>query len=64
MCTDALMKGNCPPAGKIILYFTMTNQPKKVAKTGAEQARAYRERIKANKEKYDVYKAQEGEEKE
>ena len=36
----------------------MTNQPKKVAKTGAERARAYRERIKANKEKYDVYKAQ------
>jgi hypothetical protein len=41
----------------------MTNQPKKVSKTGAERIKAYRDRIKANKEKYDIYKAQDKERK-
>ena len=36
----------------------MNNHSKKAAKTVAARIRAYRERIKANKEKYDIYKAQ------
>ena len=45
------------------LDFNMTNQPKKEAKSGAERIRAYRKRIKANKETYEIYNAQDRERK-
>ena len=41
----------------------MTNQPKKEAKSGIERITAYRKRIKANKETYEIYKAQDRERK-
>ena len=40
------------------LDSNMTNQRKKEAKSGAERVREYRNRIKANKETYEMYKAQ------
>ena len=40
------------------LDFNITNQPKKEAKSGAVRIRAYGKRIKANKETYEMYKAQ------
>ena len=41
----------------------MVNQPRKVAKTGAERVRAYRERLKANEVNFNVYKAKDNERK-